>query len=79
MDFEEYVKFANEQPVCAVATVEGDQPQERTFGMWFADKNGFYVSTNNAKAVYRQLSDNPKVALTFYAPPESPSGRARWT
>ena len=41
--------------------------------MWFADKNGFYFSTNKAKAVYRQLLDNPKVALSFYAPPASPS------
>lgn len=75
MDFEEYVKFANEHPICSVATVEGDQPQVRMLGMWFADKNGFYFSTNKAKAVYRQLSDNPKVALTFYAPPESPPGQ----
>ncbi len=72
MDFEEYVKFANEHPICSVATVEGDQPQVRIFGMWFADKNGFYFSTNNTKAVYRQLLENPKVALNFYAPPESP-------
>ena len=51
------------------------QPQGRMFGMWFADKNGFYFSTNKAKAVYRQLSDNPKIALTFFAPPESPLGQ----
>lgn len=75
MDFEKYVKFANEHPVCAVATVEGDQPQARMFGMWFADKNGFYFSTNKAKAVFQQLSNNPKIALTFFAPPESPLGQ----
>jgi uncharacterized pyridoxamine 5'-phosphate oxidase family protein len=43
--------------------------------MWFADKNGFYFSTNKAKAVFRQLSNNPKIALSFYAPPESQLGQ----
>ncbi|MGZ4863315.1 MAG: pyridoxamine 5'-phosphate oxidase family protein [Halobacteriota archaeon] len=75
MDFEKCVKFANEHTVCAVATVEGDQPQNRMFGMWFADTSGFYFSTNKAKAVFRQLSDNPKIALSFYAPPERPLGQ----
>ncbi len=61
MDFEEYVKFANEQRICPIATVEGDQPHVRTFGLWFADTTGFYFSTGKIKGVYRQLSMNPKV------------------
>ena len=74
MDFEKYVKFANEHPLCSVATVDGDQPQVRMFGMWFADKNGFYFSTGKIKDVYRQLSVNPRVGLLFYVPPETPAG-----
>ncbi|MFZ0924957.1 MAG: pyridoxamine 5'-phosphate oxidase family protein [Halobacteriota archaeon] len=72
MEFETYVKFANKWPVCSLATVDGDQPQVRTFSMWFADTDGFYFSTNTVKAIYRQLAANPKVALAFYAPPKKP-------
>lgn len=38
MEFEECIKFANENPVSWVATVENDQPRVRALGMWFADK-----------------------------------------
>ena len=71
MGFEKYVKFANEHPLCSVATVDGDQPHVRSFGMWFADMSGFYFSTSKMKDVYRQLSMNPKVELSFFAPPET--------
>ncbi len=74
MDFAQYVKFATEYPYCSLATIDGDQPQVRTLQLWFADAKGFYFSTRKAKALYRQLSANPKVALSFYAPPESPPG-----
>lgn len=75
MDFGQYIKFANEHPLCAVATVDNDQPHVRRFGLWFADTNGFYFSTGKMKEVYRQLSMNPKVELSFYAPPETPAGQ----
>ncbi len=74
MNFEDCVKFANEQIICSVATVDGDQPHVRMFGMWFADKNGFYFSTRKTRSVYRQLSVNPKLELCCYAPPEAPLG-----
>jgi uncharacterized pyridoxamine 5'-phosphate oxidase family protein len=73
MDFKEYVKFANEHSLCSVATTDGDQPHVRSFGMWFADASGFYFSTSKRKNVYRQLSTNPKVELSFFAPPDSNS------
>ena len=75
MDFEDYVNFANEHPICSVATVDGDQPQLRIVGMWFADKDGFCFSTQTYKPFYRQLSEHPKVALCFYAPPAVPLGQ----
>ncbi|MGZ4944143.1 MAG: pyridoxamine 5'-phosphate oxidase family protein [Halobacteriota archaeon] len=75
MNFEELVKFANEQIICSIATVDGDQPHVRMFGMWFADKDGFYFSTQKSGNVYRQLLANPKLELCFYAPPETPLGQ----
>jgi uncharacterized pyridoxamine 5'-phosphate oxidase family protein len=70
IDFEKCVQFANDHPTCYVATVDGDQPRVRAFGMWFADKDGFFFSTGKTKSIYRQLVANPKVELCFYAPPE---------
>ncbi len=49
MDFKDCAKFANEHPICSVATVDGDQPQLRMVGMWFADKDGFCFSTHTYK------------------------------
>jgi len=68
MDFSECVKFANENPVTYIATMDGDQPRVRAFVMWFADATGFYYHTGTPKAVWRQLTKNPKVELCFYAP-----------
>jgi len=76
MNFDECMRFANEHAICSFATVDGDQPRVRTFGMWFADKEGFYFSTAKVKEVYRQLRENAKVELCFYAPPARPLGEA---
>jgi uncharacterized pyridoxamine 5'-phosphate oxidase family protein len=42
---EEYIKFANENPTCYLATVENDQPRVRALGFWYADRSGFYFQT----------------------------------
>jgi uncharacterized pyridoxamine 5'-phosphate oxidase family protein len=47
--------------------------------MWFAAKEGFYFSSAKVKAVYRQLTANPKAELCFYAPPQSPPGEGGTT
>ncbi|HNQ28736.1 MAG TPA: pyridoxamine 5'-phosphate oxidase family protein [Methanolinea sp.] len=77
MSFEECAVFANQHPVCAVATVDGDQPRVRFFLMWYADGTGFYFHTGKMKQIYRQLQQNPKVELCFYdpTPPEQGGGK----
>ncbi len=74
MDFADCLKFATENPVTFIATVEGDQPRVRAFAMWFADRTGFYYHTGTPKRVYRQLQKNPKVELCFYAPDPRSAG-----
>ena len=69
MNFDECMLFAKDHPICAFTTIDGDQPRVRMFGMWFADEEGFYFSTFKVKDVYRQLRENAKVELCFYAPP----------
>ena len=65
MDFQDCIKFANENGVCFLATSEGAQPRVRPLGMVFADDTGFYFATNSAKVMLRQLRDNNKVEICF--------------
>jgi len=74
VDFKDYIKFANENPISYLATVEGDQPRVRVFGMWFADDKGFCFHTRAPKAVWQQLKANPKVEVCFYSPTPPPMG-----
>jgi pyridoxamine 5'-phosphate oxidase len=66
MDFKECVKFASENPVCYMATTEGDQPRVRALLMWFANEDGFYFGTLSPKEFAKQLKKNPKVEICFY-------------
>jgi uncharacterized pyridoxamine 5'-phosphate oxidase family protein len=68
LQFEEYIKFANENPASHIATIEGDQPRVRSMLMWIADETGFYYNTGAAKELYKQLQINPKVELCFFDP-----------
>lgn len=67
MDFKEYVRFANENRNCYLATVEEDQPRVRCLGMWYADETGFYFQAQTVKAMCKQLLKNPKVEVYFNA------------
>ena len=69
MDFQDCIKFATENPVCYVATMDGDQPRVRTFLLWYADESGFYFITMSPKEVSKQLQQNPKVEVCFYNNP----------
>ena len=79
MDFQEYAKFANENPLCHLATVEGDQPRVRPLAMWYADKTGFYFETKSVKALLQQTANNPKVELCFFSSSEMKVMRAAGT
>jgi uncharacterized pyridoxamine 5'-phosphate oxidase family protein len=66
MDRQEYVKFATENPICTMATQDGDQPRVRTVMMWKADESGYYFVLLSQKDVVKQLKQNPKVELCFF-------------
>ena len=70
MDFKDCIKFANENKVSYIATIEEDQPRVRGLMMWFADETGFYYHTGATKSFYSQLKKNPKVEACFYHPAE---------
>jgi uncharacterized pyridoxamine 5'-phosphate oxidase family protein len=66
MDLQDCIKFATENPVCYLATADGDQPRVRTWLMWYADESGFYFVPLASKQVFEQLKQNPKLELCFY-------------
>ena len=66
MNHQDCIQFANENSLCYVATVDGDQPHVRALLMWFADESGFHFGTMTTKRFYEQLVSNPKVELCFY-------------
>jgi len=68
VDFQDCVKFANENPVCYIATAETSQPRVRALLLWFADDKGFYFQTQAVKAFCKQLKNNRKVEVCFYSP-----------
>lgn len=72
MSFEDCVKFANANPTCHIATVEGDQPRVRPIGLWYADEKGFYIQTQGVKAFAKQMGKNPKVEICFLASGNEP-------
>ncbi len=74
MEFKDCIKFANETPVCYLATAEGEQPRVRALGFWFADENGFYFQIGAVKDMYGQLQGNPKVEACFWQPDEQGTG-----
>lgn len=73
MNFQDCIKFANENPISYIATAEGDQPRVRAFLMWFADESGFYFHTGAPKRICEQLRNNPKIEACFYAPEPLPN------
>jgi pyridoxamine 5'-phosphate oxidase len=66
MDFQDCCKFATENPVCYLATADGDQPRVRTWLLWYADESGFYFVAMSTKQVTKQMQRNPKVEVCFY-------------
>lgn len=66
MTIQDCIHFANENKVCYLATIDGDQPHVRALGFWFADKTGFYFQTAAIKDFPHQLEKNPKTEVCFY-------------
>jgi pyridoxamine 5'-phosphate oxidase len=66
MDIQDCINFATENPVCYLATADGNQPSVRTWLLWYADESGFYFVAIAGKEVTKQLKKNPKVELCFF-------------
>lgn len=65
MDYKDVVAFARENPVCFIATMDGDQPRVRGFLTVLFEDDKIYFTTSSTKDVFKQLSKNPKIELCY--------------
>jgi pyridoxamine 5'-phosphate oxidase len=65
MTKDEIMSFLNANPVCFLATVDGDTPHVRAMGMYGADDRGILIQLSTLKGMYREITANPKVELCF--------------
>ncbi len=66
MTYDDVARFISENPVCSVATMDGDQPRVRKFlTILYKDEPGLWFTTGTMKSVGRQLEKNPKVELCY--------------
>lgn len=59
--------FLNECGVFYIATVEGDQPRVRPFGVAHIFEGKLYIHTGAVKPVSKQMHLNPKVELCAFS------------
>jgi uncharacterized pyridoxamine 5'-phosphate oxidase family protein len=62
---EEVLKFVQENPVCFIATIDGNQPRVRGFLTVLFNDGNIYFTTGTMKNVYSQLTRNPNVELCY--------------
>jgi uncharacterized pyridoxamine 5'-phosphate oxidase family protein len=65
MNKDEILSFINANPVFHLATIEGHKPHVRGMLLYRADENGLLFHTGKMKDVYKQLTENPGVELSF--------------
>lgn len=65
MNKDEILNFLNTNPVFHLATIEGDKPRVRGMLLYRADNDGLIFHTGKMRDLYRQLTENPNVELSF--------------
>ncbi len=63
----EVVKFLSEAGTFYVATVDGDKPKVRPFGIAVEHEEKVYFVTSNKKDIYKQLKINPNFEVSATA------------
>lgn len=64
MDMEEVYNFLKECGTFYIATIDGDKPRVRPFGVVNIFENKLYIQTGKVKNVSKQIEINPNVEIT---------------
>jgi uncharacterized pyridoxamine 5'-phosphate oxidase family protein len=75
MTKQEIFDFISKNPICALATAEGEQPRVRMILMYRADEKGIVFVTGENKDLYKQLSNEPNIEMCFYSQKENKQTR----
>ncbi len=65
MNKSEILAFLNTNPVFHLATLDGDKPRVRGMLLYRADEKGILFHTGKMRDLYKQLTANPHVELSF--------------
>ncbi len=65
MNKAEILTFLNANPVFHLATLDGDKPRVRGMLLYRADEKGIFFHTGKMRDLYKQLTANPHVELSF--------------
>lgn len=65
MSYKDVLTFVKENPVCFIATMDGDQPRIRAFLTVLFEDEKIYFTTGATKSVFKQLSKNQKIELCY--------------
>jgi len=60
---EKVLQYLKENKTFYLATVDGDKPQVRPFGVVSIINGKLYIQTSKTKKVYQQMIKNPKIAI----------------
>lgn len=58
------IEFLKKAGTFYLATLDGDQPRVRPFGVATAHEGKLYICTANNKACFMQMKNNPKVEIS---------------
>ncbi|MDR1649317.1 MAG: pyridoxamine 5'-phosphate oxidase family protein [Synergistaceae bacterium] len=61
---QQVVDLIHEAGVFHIATIDGDRPRVRPFGLIMLFEDKLYFTTANRKSFYRQLQKNPNVEIS---------------
>ncbi len=65
MNKEEIFGFLSANPIFHLATIDGDSPRVRGMLLYSADENGIVFHTGKMRDLHKQLTQNPKVEMSF--------------
>ena len=65
MNKTEIMAFVKANPICCLATVEGNKPHVRALTLYRADENGIILQSDKRKDLYKQLVKNPEAEICF--------------
>ncbi len=65
---DEVLKFLEDAKTFYLATADGSQPRVRPLGAVCSIEGKLYICTNNTKAMYAQMTANPKVEISAAGP-----------